>query len=1177
MTFDGTGWVAKNDADSRPHNVDRVTTDTQKIRVGHAAIDGIHVVGSPRADSGENLSAVGIRAITRPTAAYTDIILRQDRTINDVLTNPGDGSPWIKERGGASFLTVSGLENTTSDFAAYIAGLANVAAHWRFSEASGTVLDDAIGANDGTVVGSGTTYEITGGLGAIADKALRTTGISTNELTLPMAGITQAAFSAVWRGKISSAAGILPFRDSTSSNGYWLAATTGTPALIQYRMGDTASTWSTSTLWSALADNNWHTVVMTKSGANVKLYLDGVQIDSRSTAGSTALVGPWRIGRNGTSSVYYPVTISEFATFSRALTGPEVALIHAIATVSGQLLINHPNLGNSLASGITLTPLGTLRPLIVAGSVTPTSFAVKFLDDTDTQVVVADEEMAVAVERKVVNRVIDPTSISVDVKVVKEDSWVNVLTALGPTWWPRLGEASGTSFNDEIGSNDGTSQATVTLGATGVIVGDSNKAVTLDGAQGKIAFANPGLTGAFSFGVWFKQNGAGSVGTSDYGTLIGWGPVRRILVRHTDGTVLCQAGGTNLQTGVGAASNGAWHFLVYTWDGTTQKLYIDGSLNVQSVTANVNFNAAFWLGSYANTSAAYSFKGDMDEPFLFNRALGVNDVQQLYVTGLDTALSTDRSTQAQLRFEAVVETDAPSPDVPPEDPPPVITPLPAGDIGGAVAANISLVPYRAALNASGLGASWLGRALPATQPARDAIELNGLPSLAAATSDAWRIHFCNMTGIDPATGAAVSTNPNNPPGFGLQGGSTPLYMSVGHHYIYVVDDDQPLRLITDHDQTVPNWATTVNAAITAMGGVPLPADAFPDFTGDRYTLVFRPSDNSIWTIYSHDPEASERAVTTMELTGAPSSGGFFLEFDYADPTNRNIQTFFLQAPVSYNIDAATLTSLIAGAKTASGAAIGPTRAFYPTSIVTGGPLNAAPLRIEWPSTLPLYPVAMRITNNFMNSGGVHFTYENSEMWTSCRLGAISSPEIANASHHVVAVSGAQGGCATATGIEQLPMVIDWQEYKNAYDIGIASGWDAPGTDLGHVVGLQVGNCGTGAVYPAIRGDGTIANTDGSKLKEGALITFPLDADVSKVSDVMRPLFNTGQRYGFMVYDKTQGGAQFVFRMWGWPGQTVPFPGPASFSITPGAYPVYMRQLPWHQMQVIDPADVLIGW
>jgi hypothetical protein len=1169
LTFEGHDWVAKNDTDSRPHNVTGVTTDSQKIRVEHDGIDGIHIVGSPRADPGENLSSVGIRAITRPTPAYTDIILRQDRVIADALTNPGNNTAWVREKGLASEITATGLD-VPGDFAAYTQGLANVAAAWRLSEASGTVLDDAIGANDGTVVGSGTTYGVTGGLVSDpADKALTTTGISTNELTFPMAGITQAAFSIVMRFK-SPATSTLVLRDNTGSTDGYFISKSGTS--IGYRMGNI--TYVTTTAWSALCDDNWHTVILTKNGSAVTFDLDGVLIHSANTAGSNALATPWHIGRSGTAGAYLPQTLSELVTYSRALTTTEKALIHGAAISDGNLHITHPNLGNTRASGITLTRIGNLQPVIVAGSITTTGFQIKFLDSAGAKVVNPSTDMAVAIERKVVNRIIDPTAISVDVKVVKEDTWPNVVGFTAPIWWQRLGELSGTSFNDEIGSNDGTSQATVTLGATGVISGDSNKAVTFDGAQGKIAFGNPGLTGAFSFSCWFKQNGAGSVGTSDYGTLIGWGPTLRIMVRNTDGVVLCQAGGTNLQTNANAAPNGAWHFLIYTWDGTTQKLYIDGQLNVQNVTANVKLNAAFWLGSYAATSVAYSFKGDMDEPMLHNRAIGVNDVQQLYVTGLDTGLSADRSTQSQLRFEGIIETSAPAPDVPPADPPPEITPLPAGDVGGGVSGNISLVPYRAALNAAGLSAPWVGRLLPATQGARDAIALNGLPGLPNATSDNWRINWCNLYGIDPVTNLFVSTQPGGAP---LQGGGTPLYMSVGHHVIYVVDDDQPLRLITDHDITVPNWAATLNAAIAGMGGVPMPADAFPDFTGDRYSLLFRPSDSSIWTIYAHVPEASERAVTTMELTGAPSAGGFFLEFDYVDPTNRNIQTFFLQTPVAYNADSAIMTTLIAGAKTASGAAIGATRAFYPTSVVTGGPLNVAPLRIEWPSAMPMHPVAMRATNNFMNSGGVHFTYENSEPWSAARLAAISSPEIGNASHHVMPVSGAGGGTATATGIEQLPMVIDWHEYKIAYDIGMASGWDAPGTDLGHVVALQCGNCGTGAVYPAIRGDGTITNTDGSKMKEGALVTFPLTADKSKVSNEMMPLFNTIQRYGALVYDKTQGGAQFVWRTWGWPGQTVPFPGPSSFVLTPGAYPIYMRQLPWHQMQIIDPADVLIGW
>lgn len=844
---------------------------------------------------------------------------------------------------------------------------------------------------------------------------------------------------------------------------------------------------------------------------------------------------------------------------------------------SNVLHVTHEAFGSAKVAEIRLTPTGNLRPVIVAGSVTTTGFDVKFLDAAGAQVNVASTDMAVSVSREVRNVAVDPTNLVVNAVVQKTQPWADFVPSTTPTLWARFGEAAGTSLNDEIGTNDGTLAATVTLGATGAISGDANKAVTLDGAQGKIAFSSPGLTGPFSLSLWFKSTGGGSVTPNDYGTLIGAASNKRILIHKTSGLVLVQMGGAQLTTPAATAPNNVWHHLVFTWDGTTERLFVDGLLSTSAVSANIALNQMFWLGSYAVTSVAYSYKGDMDEFAVYNRALTTSEVQGMYVTGTDSALVVDRALGSRIGFRALFETFAPAPPVEdPGDVPPDPTPLPAGDPGGAATSYQSLYPYRSVLNSAFY--DWVGRQLPVTQVARDAIELNGLTGLPNATSDNWRTWFCTYYGIDPVTGATT--------GNGTGGANPPLYMNISRHLIYVVGDDQPLRNLVDKDITFSGWAAQVNAAVASLGGLPIPADAFPDTTGDRYTIVYQPGTDLIATIYAHsalqEGTYDERAITTMELTAAPTGGGFFLEFDYMDNVNRNTQTFFCQTPVPYNCTAPQLMALLQTAKTTAGTVLGATRAGSNPTVVTGGPLHEAPLVIGWTLGMPLRAVPMRFTNNFMNAGAVHFIYKKAENWSRSRLSAITSPNVSNG--HVPIVSGSPA-VATATRIVNLPLIIDWDEHKRAYDAAIAAGdgtiagadWDAPGTDHGHVIGLNIGNCGTGFVYPATSGDGTLSNSDGSKMKQGALCTFPIDADHSKVAPEMMPIFNTIRRYGFIPYDKTGGGSEFVFRNWTWPGQSRPFPGPSTFNTSTVARLPYMRQLPWHQIQVIAPSAVLAGW
>lgn len=1155
LFYTGSGFIADTNAISRPQNIDSVTTNSQVITIVHEEIDALRVVEA-HATIGENLSLVGIYPIVRAHAASTEILLRQDRRLNDSLVNTG--TAWTKERGLSSPFTATGLTNASDDFAAVVAALPNLVSSYRLSEASGAVLDDVVGANNGAVVGSGATYEVTGGLGGEpGDKAITTTGISTNELTFPTTGITQAAMSIVMRLKLPFATKIA-VRDNTGSvigTGYFVGSNQAAPIeYIQYRAGNSASTYTTATPWSSLADGTWHTLVFTKSGATVALYLDDELIHTAATAGSTAITTPWHVGRNGNVATYYAATLSEFVNVARALTLAEVRELHGTAVATGLLHIAHIDLGSTRSSEISLTQHGDLRPVLVPGSVTAAGFDLKFLDDTGTEVEVASTDMAVGITRDVRDHVIDPTDLAVSILVTPEDDWVDTVEATSPTLWARLGEASGTSFNDEIGTNDGTSQATVTLGATGAIVGDSDDAVTFDGTQGKIGFANPALIGSFSISIWFKNTGPGTVGNTTYGTIMGWGTgvSRRILVNATSGLLSLEMGGA-IATAAGATNPGEWNHMVVTWDGTTQKAIVNGQVVIESATANISLNAAFFLGSYLATSTSYSFKGDMDELIVWDRAISLAEAQQLYVTGANTGLQVDRSDVVQINFRGLFETSAPVAAPPPDQEPPVATPLPAGDQGGAATNYISLAPYRADLNSVGPAKTWIDRALPATQPGRDAIELNGLSGLPAATSDNWRTHFCTMVGVNPVTGAAAAPTQGTT--------SNSLYMRIAGENIYVVSDTQPVRTIDDLDTTVSGWAADFEAAQSALGGCPIPADARPHVTGDRYAFVYQPTTSTWFTLYGFQPLPAERAATTIELTGSPSNGGFFLEFDVLEPVLNNTTTFFLQGPVPYNCTASQLQTLIFNSKTTAGLTYGSSRSSATPVLCTGGPLNLAPIETAWVIVDGLQPVGMRFTNNFMNSGAVNFVYENAEAWTGGRVCSVTSPTL-------VGEHQPSGGTAAATGIDWLPMVVDWDEYQTAF---------INGTGLGHVIALSIGNCGTGFVYPAIRSDGTLTNTDGSKIKQGALMTFPLNADDSNVSPEMMPLFKTIQEHGLIPIDKTGGGAEIIFRNWQWPGESRPFPGPATLNFTPLNRPVLMRQLPWHQLQIIDPAAVLAGW
>lgn len=75
-----------------------------------------------------------------------------------------------------------------------------------------------------------------------------------------------------------------------------------------------------------------------------------------------------------------------------------------------------------------------------------------------------------------------------------------------------------------------------------------------------------------------------------------------------------------------------WYTLVYTYDGTTSKLYINGVL-VNKVVKSTTFNAnthPLSIGRHYDQTYPYFFKGVIDEIRIYKRALKANEVLRLY-------------------------------------------------------------------------------------------------------------------------------------------------------------------------------------------------------------------------------------------------------------------------------------------------------------------------------------------------------------------------------------------------------------------------------------------------------------------------------------------------------------------------------------------------------------------
>jgi len=231
---------------------------------------------------------------------------------------------------------------------------------------------------------------------------------------------------------------------------------------------------------------------------------------------------------------------------------------------------------------------------------------------------------------------------------------------LKPVSYWRLGETSGaTTAVDEMGNHDASYVASPTLGVPGLIDGDPDTAVRVDGSTQYVDAGSPaGLEfgGALSVTAWIQPDALPTGEGSFPGIAVvasQWYQSTahdRFLFALREGGNLGivvednAAPGASSSLGTATMSPGERHFVAFTWvDGSpgTAKLYFDGDLDpFSSVGANrpntidTATSAHFRIGGqFSGYPANRAFEGIIDEVTVFDRELSPVEIRQLY-TGI---------------------------------------------------------------------------------------------------------------------------------------------------------------------------------------------------------------------------------------------------------------------------------------------------------------------------------------------------------------------------------------------------------------------------------------------------------------------------------------------------------------------------------------------------------------
>jgi hypothetical protein len=227
-------------------------------------------------------------------------------------------------------------------------------------------------------------------------------------------------------------------------------------------------------------------------------------------------------------------------------------------------------------------------------------------------------------------------TINYEPPVPPSSAYGKAVSADGPVGWWRLGESSGTVAADQTGADAGAYTGAVTLKQPSLIFTDANPAVAFDGKTGAVKIPSSSLLNfgsAMTLEAWIKPASLPASGSftsiltkAESYSLQFNGP-------KLEFTVIQSGTRHRLQAASGAIVAGNAYYVVGTYDGTTQRLYING---VQVASAALSGGASvtgnpLYIGSWDGTSEF--FNGVIDEPAIYGKALTAEAVAHHYTAG----------------------------------------------------------------------------------------------------------------------------------------------------------------------------------------------------------------------------------------------------------------------------------------------------------------------------------------------------------------------------------------------------------------------------------------------------------------------------------------------------------------------------------------------------------------
>jgi len=181
---------------------------------------------------------------------------------------------------------------------------------------------------------------------------------------------------------------------------------------------------------------------------------------------------------------------------------------------------------------------------------------------------------------------------------------------------------------DSWGKNDGTDNT-----SAGYVTGVFGKAKSFDGSDDYVSVSDDGslnLKEGHGLSCWVNADDL----RNDWRGILTKASSYEIIVGSTDGSVRFQVydGSSFYTTKDIAIDTGNWYHLIHTFDGSTLRAYVNGSLKDEVTGAACQNNTEPFNIGYNSRNTAY-FDGSIDDVRIYNRALTPVEVEQLYNKG----------------------------------------------------------------------------------------------------------------------------------------------------------------------------------------------------------------------------------------------------------------------------------------------------------------------------------------------------------------------------------------------------------------------------------------------------------------------------------------------------------------------------------------------------------------